>query len=376
MKFKTILLQLFAHAHQDRWSKLVLAKLRQELVLKDGVVFNNDYEGSPAAGMVKIPVRDKEVEVSDYDKANGIQGTHGSTAYENMPITKDKAVNEIIDGYDAAAVPDNLVADRLDSAAYSMAKQIDTDGGTTLLAAATVDNETELTKDNIYEKIVDIRTRMNKANIPNDGKRYLLALPDAMALILKSPEFIAASSLGDDVKQTGAVGKIAGFLVIEWNDTTANLQLLAGHPRFATRAMEFAVDIHLQDLAGSGKYIGASAVQGRKVYDHKVLRSVAIRAVYSPGSLTIQAAQGGTAGNTVLTVAAGNSGTTYAYKLNPASRAVYGTAKASYAGTDLTSGTTEIPVTNGDIIEIVNLVSGKVQNVGYYTVKAGDIKTA
>ncbi len=376
MKFKTILLQLFAHEHQERWSKMVLAKLRQELVLKDGVVFNNDYEGSPAAGVVKIPVRDEEVEVSDYDKANGIQGTHGSTAYENMPITKDKAVNEIIDGYDAAAVPDNLVADRLDSAAYSMAKRIDTDGGSTLLAAATVDNEAQLTKDNIYSVIVDIRTRMNKANIPNDGKRYLLALPDAMALILKSPEFIAASSLGDEVKQTGAIGKIAGFLVIEWNDTTANLQLLAGHPRFATRAMDFAVDIHLQDLAGSGKYIGASAVQGRKVYDHKVLRSVAIRAVYSPGSLAIQAAQGATAGNTVLTVVSGNSGTTYAYKKNPAARATYGTTKTAYAGTDLTSGTTEIPVAEGDIIEVVNLFSSKVENVGYYTVKAGDIKTA
>lgn len=371
-----IFLQLFAHEHQERWSKLVLAKLRNELVLKDGVVFNNDYEGSPAAGVVKIPVRDEEVQVSDYDKANGIVGTHGSTAYENMPITKDKALNEIIDGYDANAVPDNLVADRLDSAAYSMAKQIDTDGGTTLLAAATVDNETELTKDNIYFKIVDIRTRMNKANIPNDGKRYLLALPDAMALILKSPEFISASSLGDEVKQTGAIGKIAGFLVIEWNDTTANLQMLAGHPRFATRATDFAVNIHLQDLSGSGKYIGASAVQGRKVYDHKVLRSVAIRAIYSPGSLTIQAAQGAAAGNTILTVVSGNSGTTYAYKKNPAERVTYGKTKTAYAGTDLTSATTEIDVKEGDIIEVVNLVSNKVQNVGYYTVKAGDIKAS
>ena len=376
MKFKILLLQLFAHEHQERWFKLVLAKLRNELVLKDGVVFNNDYEGSPAAGIVKIPVRDEEVKVSDYDKANGIDGTHGSTAYTNMPITKDKAVNEIIDGYDAEAVPDNLVADRLDSAAYSMAKQIDADGGTTLLAAATTDNETALTKDNIYEKIVDIRTRMNKANIPNDGKRYLLALPDAMALILKSPEFISASSLGDEVKVTGAVGKIAGFLVIEWNDTTANLQLLAGHPRFATRAMDFAVDIHLQDLSGSGKYIGASAVQGRKVYDHKVLRSVAIRAVYSPNGLVLGAAQGTTAGKTKLTVVSGNSGTTYAYKKNPAERVTYGTTKTTYAGTDLTSGTTEIDVKEGDILEVVNLVSSKVTAVGYYTVKAGDIKTA
>ena len=376
MKFREVLLQLFAHAHQERWSKLVLAKLRQELVLKDGVVFNNDYKGSPAAGVVKIPQRDAEVVVSDYDKANGITGTHGSTAYVNMPITKDKAVNEIIDGYDAQAVPDNLVADRLDSAAYSMAKQIDTDGGTTLLAAATVDNETLLTKDNIYSAIVDLRTRMNKANIPNDGKRYILALPDAMALILKSPEFISASSLGDEVKVTGAVGKIAGFLVIEWNDTTANLQMLAGHPRFATRAMDFAVDIHLQEYclvpeSTSGRLL----CRGRKVYDHKVLRSVAIRAVYSPGSLVLSAAQGDS-GTTKLTVESGNSGTTYAYKKNPGSRAVYGTTSTNYAGTTLTSGTTEIEVKEGDIIEVVNLASSKVASVGYYTVKAGDIGAA
>ena len=378
MKLKNVLtmfLQIFAHEHQERWSSLVLAKLRQELILKDGVVFNNDYEGSPSAGVVKIPVRDGEVVVSDYDKANGIQGTHGSTAYEDMRITKDKVVNEIIDGYDAESVPDNLVADRLDSASYSMAKQIDTDGGTTLLAAATVDNEALLTKDNIYSVIVDIRTRMNKANIPNDGKRYLLALPDAMALILKSPEFISASSLGDEVKQSGAIGKIAGFLVIEWNDATANLQLLAGHPRFATRAMDFAVAIHLQDLSGSGKYIGASAVQGRKVYDHKVLRSVAIRAVYAPGSLTLGAAAGATEGTTKITVT-GGSGSTFQYKKNPAARAVYNGTAAEYAGTALTSGTTEIAATAGDIIEVVNLVSDKVASVGYITVKAGDIKTA
>lgn len=29
MKFKFFLLQLFAHEHQERWSKLVLAKLRK-----------------------------------------------------------------------------------------------------------------------------------------------------------------------------------------------------------------------------------------------------------------------------------------------------------------------------------------------------------
>ena len=363
-----------AHISQERYSKLVLAKIRKELKLKDGVVFNNDYEGSPTAGVVKIPVRDTEVVVTDYDKANGIQGTHGSTAYETMIIDKDKAVNEIIDGFDAASVPDNLVADRLDSAGYSLAAQLDNDGATVLIAGATVMNVALLTKDNIYETIVDIRTAMSKANIPDDGKRYLLVVPDTMALILKSPEFIKASDLGDEVVQNGIVGRIAGFNVIEWNDNTANLAMIAGHPRFATRAQEFSVPIHLQDLSGSGKYIGASAVQGRSVYGHKVLRSLAIRAIYAPGSLTITAAPGSTAGTTILTVT-GSSGT-LKYTINPASRATYNQTAASYGGTSLTSGTTEIEVTAGQVIEVVDLVSSKVAKVGYITITADMIKSA
>lgn len=363
-----------AHTPQERYSKLVSAKLRNELVLKDGFVFNNDYEGSPSAGAVKIPVRDTEVQVSDYDKANGITATNGDTSYTTLNIDKDKAVNEIIDGFDAASVPANLVADRLDSAGYSLAVQLDTDGGTTLLAGSTATGVEQLTKDNIYDTIVDLRTAMSKAKIPNDGKRYLLAKPETMALILKSPEFIKASSLGDAVVQTGAVGKIAGFLVAEWNDNTANLAMLAGHPRFATRVNEWSVPVKLQDLSGSGKYIGASAVQGRMVYGHKVLRQAAIRAVYSPAALTVSLAKGSTAGTTVATVTAGNTGTTYAYKVNPASRATYNQTSSNYAGTSLTSGTTEIAASAGDIIEIVNLSSSKVVSVGYITVAASDIK--
>ena len=51
-----------------------------------------------------------------------------------------------------------------------------------------------------------------------------------------------------------------------------------------------------------------------------------------------------------------------------------GTTKTAYAGADLTSGTTEITVAEGDIIEIADFASNKAVNVGYYTVKAGDIK--
>lgn len=362
-----------AHESQERYSRLVLAKVRAELVLADGFVFNNDYEGSPKAGSVKIPVRDEEVAVSDYDKANGIQITHGGTSYTTLLIDKDKAVNELIDGFDAQAVPDNLIADRLDSGGYALARQIDHDGGTVLLAGATVTNVSALTADNIYSTIVDIRAAMSKANIPNDGRRYLLVTPDAFALILNCPQFLAASALGDDVKKTGAVGMIAGFLVKEWNDSTANLAMIAGHPRFATRAMEWAVDVHVQDLSGSGNYIGACAVQGRNVYGHKVLRSAAIRAVYAPGSLVLSLAPGSASGKTAVTISGGDSGASYAYKLNPSVRAAFDQTSGDYAGTALTSGGS-VSAKTGDVLEVVSVVSGKVASVGYVTVAASHLK--
>lgn len=362
------------HEAQTRYSDLVLAKVRSELVLADGLVFNNDYEGSPTSGAVKIPVRDEEVAVSDYDKANGINVTHGATTYTTLVIDKDKAINELIDGFDAASVPDNLIADRLDSGGYALARQLDTDGGTVLLAGSTPFNTETLTAGNIYSTIVSVRTAMSKANIPNDGKRYLLVTPDTFSLVLTCPEFIAASELGDDVKRTGAVGMIAGFLVKEWNDTTANLAMIAGHPKFATRAMEWQTAVKVQDLSGSGNYIGACAVQGRNVYGHKVLRTAAIRSVYSPGSLTVSLAPGSASGTTIATVTAGNTGTTYSYKLNPISRAAYGMTTADYDGTSLTSGTTEIAVKEGDVIEIVNISSGELVSAAYITVSENAVK--
>lgn len=369
-----------AHEAQERYSALVKAKVRKELVLKDGVVFNNDYEGDPTAGAVKIPVRDTEVAVSDYDKANGITAGTGGTSYETMTINKDKAVNEIIDGFDAAAVPDNLVADRLDSAGYSLAAQLDTDGGIVLVAGSTVKNESSLTSANIYDKIVDIKTDMDEANIPKSG-RYLLVKPKTMALILKDKDhFVKASDLGDTVVQTGAVGKIAGFLVIEWNDTTANLALVAGHPRFATRAEEWQVPVHIQDLNGSGKYIGASAVQGRKVYAHKVLRSTAIRAMFAPGTTAVSVGVGTTtAGDTKVTATLGssNEGGSLAYKKNPSAPVAYGTTSTAYAGTSMTSATAKAISTCvvGDVIEVAEFNSdGSCISVAYVTLAASDIK--
>lgn len=261
-----------AHEVQVRYSKLVDLKLRATLVKKVGVICNNRYEGSPKAGSVKVPVRDTEVTVNDYDKQTGAELTGGDTTYLTVNIDKDKAVNEIIDGFDAVSVPDDLVADRLDSAGYSLALQVDSDGSVELTTAGTAfGTTTALTEKTIYGNVVDARTKLSTVHVPTAG-RWLLVSPEIYGLLLKSPEFIKASDLGDAVVQTGAVGRIAGFTVFEDSTLGENVEYIAGHPNWFAFIDEWAVPVHVQDLNGSSKYIGASAVKGRKVYAFKVTK--------------------------------------------------------------------------------------------------------
>lgn len=316
---------------QDRYSAIVDAKLRHEIVQKNGYVWNNKYEGNPKAGAVKIPVRDTEVTVVSYNKQSGASKSYASGSFITLTISKDKAVNEVIDGYEADAVPDNIVADRLDSAGYSLAMQINEDGTAELLDKATVAGQASATaSSNVYDRLVDIKTAMTKAKVPASG-RFALVNPDTMNLVLKSTEFTSASMLGDEVKQSGAVGRIAGFLVFEDATLPDHANIICGHPNWCCRVEEWQKDVHVQSLDGSGSYIGASAVQGRKIYDHLVTKSAAV--VMDSGVLTPTIA----IASNKATVTNGTNGTGSKYRVYDASAKTWGDWTAYSAAVDLDS---------------------------------------
>lgn len=272
-----------AHEHQERWSGLVDAKLRQTLVTKDNYIFNTNYEGNPKAGKVKIPVRDTEVAVKDYNKTTGVDLETGTTTYLDLDINRDKAVNELIDGYDAAAVPDNLAADRLDSAGYSLALEMDKDSINCLEKADGVNvatTKTAATEKTAYKEILDAKTYLGRQGVPQAG-RWLIVSPEFMSTLMMDDHFIRQGDLSQELKNAGAVGSVAGFAVFESNnllyeDTViaeskkTTTEFIAGHPNWCHRVDEWSVDVHLQDLSASGKFIGASAVQGRKVWGCKI----------------------------------------------------------------------------------------------------------
>ncbi len=272
-----------AHEHQERWSGLVDAKLRSTLVTKDNYIFNTKYEGEPTAGKVKIPVRDTEVEVKDYDKAKGVDLSDSNTAYMGLDIDRDKAVNELIDKYDADSVPDNLVADRLDSAGYALALTMDKDSVNCLETTVGVNvatTKTATTETTAYKEILNAKTYLGRKGVPKDG-RWLIASPEFIATLMMDDHYIRQGDLSQKLKDAGAIGSVAGFAVFESNNlmfenTTltegkkTTTEFIAGHPNWCHRVNEWGVEPHLQDLNGSGNYIGASAVQGRKIWGLKI----------------------------------------------------------------------------------------------------------
>lgn len=297
---------------QNRYSSLVEAKLSAEIVQKDGIVWNNDYEGNPKAGAVKIPVRGN-VSVVSYNKQSGAEKSFANGSFDTLTIDKDYAVNEVIDGYDADAVPDNIVANRLDAAAEGLALQQNSDGTEELIDKATVIGQTAATTaNNVYARLCEIAKTMTKAFVPATN-RWALVNPDVVNMIRQSSEFTSASALGDDVKQSGAVGKIAGFLILEDATLPANANIICGHKNWCCRVKEWQKEIHLQNLDGSGVYIGASAVQGRRIYGHKVTNSKAV--VMDSGVLNCSIAEATVSTTTTITITAGTNATSVKYRI-------------------------------------------------------------
>ena len=297
-----------AHELRQSYGAIVDAKLRKTLVTKDNYIFNTFYEGLPTSGAVKIPVRDGEVAVGEYNRtsATGKALTFGSTAYITAVLSNDVAVNELIDGYESDSVPDSLIADRLDSAGYSLGLYMENDALSTLtlgcngmdhsgtaFGSTDVRNgkkgavvEKTLTAANVYQQIVELNQKLDEADVPMDG-RYIIVTPATYALLLQdTTHFIRYGDRSQEMLETGAIGEIIGLKVyrsnvltgkkvkVAYNSSTEdrNVEILAGHPLFATRVEAWKVDPFLKDLNGDATIIGGSAVKGRKIFVHEVTK--------------------------------------------------------------------------------------------------------
>lgn len=264
-----------AHALQDRFTGPVLKLARKVMVTIDNMIFSTDYEGTPTAGAVKIPTRATEASVGDYNTVTGKAPAGGTTTYTTITIGNDKAVNEIVDGYEAAAVPDGLLAQRLESAAYSLGNTVDADAIGVLEAEGTTSSDTtQGTTTTAYGDFMDEQEALDLADIPDDG-RFLIASPTWYKSVKQNLVALTSNMVNDQLIAAGALGTLDGVPVFKSNNVAADTEFILGHSGWCQRVMEFTVPVGVKDL--TNEFIGSSAVQGRYVFEHAVTKATAVR---------------------------------------------------------------------------------------------------
>lgn len=268
------------HELQERYAQTIIKLLRKKNPLR--LRAGRDYEGNPKAGAIKIPQRDTEVAVAAYDVVTGTPLTTGATVYRTVTVDKNYAVNELIDDYEAAAVPDNLIAQRLDSAAYNMESQTEADFIAELKTSGTESsNVTALVAATAYSSISTEVGQLLKLGI--DPSTITVAITtDVETLLLTDEKYTnTASQIGAERAMSGVINRIRGAEIVRSDklgliNTTNNVEFIAFSSDYAQAGDEWKVMPTINDLR-DGVHIGASALQGRDVYWNDVTRATGVR---------------------------------------------------------------------------------------------------
>lgn len=263
------------HYRQERYADTIVKLMRPLLVVRNS--FSRDYEGQPTAGAVQVPVRDTEVELQAYNVLNGTNLTQSATTYLPILITKDYAINELIDKYEAAAVPDSLVAQRLDSGAYSMARQLELNAIAELENNGTDESSTTaLTNETAYKSIKDSVSQIKKLGV-DINKVMVFVSADTEALLLEDTKFANSSSMiGAELLREGVIGKINGAQVKMSPNLSSTTEYIVVATEWAQAIDEFIAEPTIEDIK-DGKHVKASALQGRMVYEDKLTKATACR---------------------------------------------------------------------------------------------------
>lgn len=265
------------HERQERYASAIVKLMRPMLRIRN--TFSRDYEGNPVSGAVKVPVRNTDVAVKDYDVKNGVDLSQSATTYLNIPIDNHKAINELIDGYESQAVPDNLVAQRLESGAYVLAQTLEKDAIDKLLTEGTASTQADCTAENVYANIVKDIAKIAKLGVDKSRIRVAISYETETLLLTDEKYSNTASQIGAELAREGVVGRINGVNVLtqDLGETSGSkaVEYIVYAIDWCQAIDEWQVQPTINDIK-DGKHIGASALQGRMVYGDKVTDAKAV----------------------------------------------------------------------------------------------------
>lgn len=272
------------HKRKETYAKELLAIARSEMNIYED--FSEDYEQDETTGQINVPTRNDEVVVSDYDIANGISLRQSATDFLPLPIDKDYGVNELIDGYEADAVPDNLRAQRIESAGYSFGLKKENMAINELVANGTTSSDTtELTDQNVYKKLATEIKNMKARNMKVNQMRCVVDADVELALLTDEKFANTSGTLGAELVREGVIGKINGVPVKPNYLLPANCEAIIYDKRFIQKYEVWKKEPTIEDLK-DGKHIGSSALQGRQVGGLAVTNALGVQ-VKTKGTISL-----------------------------------------------------------------------------------------
>lgn len=265
------------------WSAKILDALDKSLVYNK--LFNNDYEGeiTEAGSTVHIGSIGK-VSVKTYTKGAAIAAPDAVNV-EDQTLTLDKAeyFNVAVDDVDAAQSKINLIDGATTQAGNAFADSTDqylagvlaAKAGVKLNAVAT---PTVITKENAYDMLIELKVKLDKANLPKAG-RVCVVPAEFEGYMLRDPRFVAVSDAGEQRLTEGTVYRAAGFEIQTSNNApspAANVfTVIAGSNLCGTFANQvLKTEAYRPDNAFS------DAVKGLHVYGATVTRPNAVGLAY------------------------------------------------------------------------------------------------
>lgn len=270
------------HKRRETYANEVLAMAKSKVNIYED--FSTDYEIDGATGQINVPTRSAEVTISDYDILNGVALTQSATDYKVLPIDKNYAINELIDGYEAEAVPDNLRANRIEAAGYSLGLKKENMAITELVGKGTKSSDTTaLTEADAYKKIAAEIANMKKRNMEVASMRVVVNADTELLLLTDSKFANTSGTLGAELVREGVIGKINGVAVKPNYLLPEGVEFIIYDKRFTQKYEVWSVEPSINDIK-DGKHIGASALQGRQVGGLMVTNALGVQ-VKTAGSI-------------------------------------------------------------------------------------------
>ena len=265
----------------ELWNARLLNALDKAHVFA-GLV-NRDYEGEIKKQGDTVHINTiGEVTIGTYTKDTDFSsGPQALTATDStLVINQAKYFNFAVDDIDTAQAAGDIMDKAMQRAAYGLADAADKYLADQLAAAITTANGNQvgttavaLTKENVYENIVKMKTILDKANVPTTG-RWLVVPPEMVALILQDDRFVkTGGTKAEDTLANGWVARAVGFDIYESNN--CNSTTASSTTTYTITAGDEGACTYAEQISDTEAYRPekrfADAVKGLHLYGAKVV---------------------------------------------------------------------------------------------------------